>query len=266
MKTSLHVITLLVLSASPLALPLNAQEDLEISEFFESTAEVGNYRVFANVFPDETGKVFDFIFYIRQAETDEPYTGGVTILFIHSGSDRIERSVEKGAVDEPNIYRTRHAFEKEGLYFVRLHFSPMGEKLEAQFPLTVGHPGAKVSGTVVTAILLGIVGLLWYGGIRSRFDILRIRFINRLVKMRPFQFYLRLPLVLMCLVLIPAGLFGNQYAGMNSATIVIWVIWWTAIVFAITLLGKVWCTVCPWLAVADWIQKLTFWRKKDRPL
>ncbi|MFQ6093901.1 MAG: 4Fe-4S binding protein, partial [bacterium] len=31
-------------------------------------------------------------------------------------------------------------------------------------------------------------------------------------------------------------------------------------------LGKVWCTVCPWLAVADWIQKLTFWRKRDKSL
>ena len=37
--------------------------------------------------------------------------------------------------------------------------------------------------------------------------------------------------------------------------VVTWVVWWAGIVFVVALFGKVWCTVCPWNALADWLNR-----------
>lgn len=94
-------------------------------------------------------------------------------------------------------------------------------------------------------------------------DILKIKGLTRLVKARPFQFLLQLPFVLIFTLVIIAGLYGAQLPGANIATVVTWTIWWGGVIFTFPLIGRAWCLVCPWAAVADWVQRLALWRKKE---
>lgn len=98
---------------------------------------------------------------------------------------------------------------------------------------------------------------------RRRLDLLRYRPLAALVRWRPFQFVARLPFVVLFLLIIVAGFFGSQAVGKNIAPILTWTIWWAALIIVVPLLGKVWCLVCPWNAIAEWVQRFTFWRVKS---
>ncbi|MBI2193401.1 MAG: YHS domain-containing protein [Planctomycetes bacterium] len=60
------------------------------------------------------------------------------------------------------------------------------------------------------------------------------------------------------LVVVAAGLFGNQSPAMNIAPLLTWTIWWVGLVFLVLFLGKAWCFVCPWDAIATWMERLRF--------
>jgi len=89
------------------------------------------------------------------------------------------------------------------------------------------------------------------------FDLLRFRPLKRMLAHRAFQPLAQLPFVLAFLFLIYVGLFEYPSAG-GLPVILTWVIWWTGIVFLVAFFGKFWCTVCPWNAIADWINRLAF--------
>ncbi|MGD8376603.1 MAG: hypothetical protein PVF68_10730 [Acidobacteriota bacterium] len=109
-------------------------------------------------------------------------------------------------------------------------------------------------------------GPRWFrsGGRGWRFDVLSLGPLRRLVRRRPFQFGLQLPLVLLLLLILSAGFLGSPVAERNLATVLTWTIWWTLLIVDIVLLGRMWCLVCPWEALASWIRRLSFWRR--RPL
>ncbi|MBI4319786.1 MAG: 4Fe-4S binding protein [Chloroflexi bacterium] len=100
-------------------------------------------------------------------------------------------------------------------------------------------------------------------GAPARINLLRHRWLARVIRWRPLQFVARLPFVLVFLLVIVAGFIGSQEPGRNIAPVLTWTIWWAALIIVIPLLGKIWCFVCPWNAIAEWIQRLTFWRVKD---
>lgn len=66
----------------------------------------------------------------------------------------------------------------------------------------------------------------------------------------------RLVTAALFLLVIAAGLFGNQNPAMNVAPLLTWTVWWTGLIFAVLYLGKGWCTVCPWDALAGWAESL----------
>lgn len=100
-----------------------------------------------------------------------------------------------------------------------------------------------------------------------RFDLLRLRPVHWLVSRRPFQFALQLPLVLALALILWAGFLGTPVADRNIATVLTWTIWWTLLIVDIVLLGRMWCLVCPWDALASWIRRLAFWRRHpEEPL
>jgi polyferredoxin len=67
----------------------------------------------------------------------------------------------------------------------------------------------------------------------------------------------------MFFLIVAAGLFGNQNPALNIAPLLTWTIWWGGLVVLIMFAGKAWCYVCPWDAVAGWMEKLRFWKKTD---
>jgi polyferredoxin/mono/diheme cytochrome c family protein len=96
-----------------------------------------------------------------------------------------------------------------------------------------------------------------------RLDLFRSRFIKRAFMARPFQFLLQLPIVLGFLLVIVTGFLGDQNPGRNFATLATWTIWWSAVIFMILFLGASWCLICPWSAISDWIERVSFWKRKE---
>lgn len=125
--------------------------------------------------------------------------------------------------------------------------------------------------SLVLLILTGLwvlTSLLLYlkGGRSSRdrrIDLMRNGLVRRILKARPFQFILQLPLVFIFLLIILTGLYGSQDPGRNLATVGTWTIWWAGIIFLILFMGASWCLICPWSAIGDWVERVSFWRKKE---
>ena len=97
----------------------------------------------------------------------------------------------------------------------------------------------------------------------DRFDLLSIRWIAGALRSRVFRFCLQLFFVIAFLLVVAAGMFGNQNPALNIAPILTWTIWWALLIVLIMFAGKAWCYVCPWDAIAGWTEKLALWRKSD---
>jgi hypothetical protein len=61
-----------------------------------------------------------------------------------------------------------------------------------------------------------------------------------------FRFALRAITVALFVMIIAAGLFGNQNPALNIAPILTWTVWWGMLIVLILFAGKAWCYVCPW--------------------
>jgi len=94
-----------------------------------------------------------------------------------------------------------------------------------------------------------------------RVNLLAIPGLRGLIRWAPFRFLCQSFVVILFLLVIAAGLFGNQLAAKNVAPLLTWTIWWGGLVLVILFVGKAWCYVCPWDAIAGWIERLRFWGK-----
>lgn len=99
---------------------------------------------------------------------------------------------------------------------------------------------------------------------RQRFDLTRFRLVSYLLKQRWLQFAAQLPVLLIFIVIVYAGLFGNPR--INIAPTLTWTIWWGGLIFAILFFGKIWCFFCPWDLVASMASRLRLWNVTDEPL
>ena len=135
-----------------------------------------------------------------------------------------------------------------------------------------GLPDGLFYGALAGAAALSVVALVaraWLaGGTRSgwRFELTALRPVRALVGKRWFQFALQVPLVGALGLILYAGFFGTPVPERNAATLITWTLWWTLLILDILLLGRMWCLVCPWDAIASWIRRLAFWRRTDEPL
>ncbi len=100
----------------------------------------------------------------------------------------------------------------------------------------------------------------------DRIDLLRLGFVKRLLCSRVFRFATQALMVALFVLIIAAGLFGNQNPGVNIAPLLTWTVWWGGLVVLIMFAGKAWCYMCPWDALAGWAEKLSLWKKKDQGL
>jgi len=100
-------------------------------------------------------------------------------------------------------------------------------------------------------------------GRADRIDLLRNRLFHSMATSRAFRFALQAIVVGLFFLVIAAGLFGNQNPALNIAPLLTWTIWWGGLVILIMYAGKAWCYVCPWDAVAGWMEKLRFWKKSN---
>src|SRR5829696_10506524 len=87
-----------------------------------------------------------------------------------------------------------------------------------------------------------------------RFDLLRIGPLRALLTARPFLFGLRLLSVALFLLVILAGLFGVQDAGLNIAPTFVWILWWVGFGFFTAFVGNLWPLVNPWKVLFEWAE------------
>ncbi len=80
----------------------------------------------------------------------------------------------------------------------------------------------------------------------------------RALKSRWIQPAVQIPVVIGFLAVIVAGLVGSQDPGRNIAPVLTWNIWWIGLIFAVFFAGNLWCFVCPWTAIPDWVMRLSF--------
>jgi len=97
----------------------------------------------------------------------------------------------------------------------------------------------------------------------DRFDLLAIGWIRWAFGSRIFRFSLQAFVAILFLLIVAAGLLGNQNPSLNIAPILTWTVWWGLLIILIMFAGKAWCYVCPWDAIAGWTEKLSFWRKNE---
>ncbi len=95
----------------------------------------------------------------------------------------------------------------------------------------------------------------------DRHDLLENGEIRSIIKNRKTQFLFQLPAVLLLVLVVFAGFFGIQNSNKSLATISIWVIWWSLLIISLALFGRVWCFMCPFGAIGDWLQRWTFYKK-----
>ena len=96
------------------------------------------------------------------------------------------------------------------------------------------------------------------------FDLLRITAVRRLVSWPGFPYVFQAAGLLTFLALLvggwgeytPGGVKAKLYAKTNLVTLLVWGLWWPAMVWAAVLFGRVWCAVCPLELVANGSERL----------
>ncbi len=88
-----------------------------------------------------------------------------------------------------------------------------------------------------------------------KFDLLRFQPLQRLVQKSYFPLLAQSVSVFLFLVILAAGLFGNERN--NIAPVLTWTWWWVLLIFMVLGLGKFFCTICPWEAISSMVTSLS---------
>ncbi len=145
---------------------------------------------------------------------------------------------------------------------------------KAYVHLMPGLPNEVFFASIVIILLLSFVVFERHGDRRSdprqrnrsywRFELTRWPFLARAMKSRWFQPAVQLPVVLAFVGVIVIGLVGNQAPGRNLAPVLTWNVWWIGLIFAVFFFGNLWCFMCPWTAIPDWIMRRSL--RRVRPV
>lgn len=170
------------------------------------------------------------------------------------------------------VYAVRYPLAEQGQYKFTLAVKSIGEKKFPE-PLIFGgkilYPEKSNSALykmifiIAVIFLSGLVGVwilfqrkslgLETGAKLNLLDIPRIR---KFLKSAWFQPVFQVPFLIGFIVIMIVGIFDVQKGDTNIATLLIWTIWWAAIIFTFVLAGRVWCMMCPVGAIQDWIGRL----------
>ncbi len=88
-----------------------------------------------------------------------------------------------------------------------------------------------------------------------RMDILRLPGIGSFLRWRWLQPLLEVPMLVVFILVIIVGIWGTQEPSQNLATMLIWVYWWSLIIFSFIFVGRIWCMICPLGAAGEWTNR-----------
>ncbi|RMG02694.1 MAG: 4Fe-4S binding protein [Nitrospirae bacterium] len=93
-------------------------------------------------------------------------------------------------------------------------------------------------------------------------DLFRYGAVRAFFRSRYYRYIITIPVLLVFIAIILAGIFDTQDGRQNIATIYTWTVWWTLIIFSFILAGRLWCMVCPFAFIGDMAQKIVSFNKR----
>jgi len=140
-----------------------------------------------------------------------------------------------------------------------------------------GIPGWLYYTSIAFVLLISFIIIEWRSGkprgagahdpeIGPRYDLLRFSWLATVLRHPLTRFVCRMVFVVLFVLIISAGLFGNQLPSKNIAPILTWTIWWGGLIWLVAYAGKAWCYVCPWDAISDWAEGVRLFGPKREGL
>jgi len=90
-------------------------------------------------------------------------------------------------------------------------------------------------------------------------DLLNIKvlgqFLKKLAQWRGIHFMLIWPNLLIFMLVLASGFFGNPMGNKNFSIAVVWILWFAAVEVMILFAGRLWCTLCPLPAFGEWLAR-----------
>ncbi|MBI2874991.1 MAG: 4Fe-4S binding protein [Firmicutes bacterium] len=100
--------------------------------------------------------------------------------------------------------------------------------------------------------ILGLMPADW------RYDLLKIPVLGAVLRSRWTVLIGIIVNLFMFAVILTAGWGGTVIGNRNFAIVIIWIVWWSALMMVmVPFASRVWCSACPLPAPAEWIQRLT---------
>src|ERR1700730_12194158 len=128
-----------------------------------------------------------------------------------------------------------------------------GERYDLPLPLLLWIIGA--ASTVILSFLFIAIFLRWNPGTEAAAEVNLLRWkMGRVVGGRWFRLVAQLFAVGALIVIIVAGLIGDQTPTRNLAPTAIWIAWWVGFSYLSAFIGDVWCVVNPWAALFEWYE------------
>jgi len=165
----------------------------------------------------------------------------------------------------------------EGEYSFTIALKSLGERKFAEPLIYGGNIVYHEASNARQYKMLFIVGVILLSGLTGawilskrkamnistgqKMNILDIPSVKRFLKSAWFQPVFQIPMLAFFIIIIIAGLFDVQMGDRNIATLLMWTVWWAGIIFTFVLFGRIWCMMCPYGALQDWIQRLFSFNK-----
>lgn len=129
-----------------------------------------------------------------------------------------------------------------------------GERYDLPVPLEYYLVGAAAA----VAFSFIIIAFLFRGTPNNnnywRLNLLIYRPIAVLLQARAFAFLVKSVSVLLFLLIIATGIWGDKNPGSNFSPTFVWIIWWVGLGFFISLVGNIWVLLNPWKAIYECLE------------
>ncbi len=130
-----------------------------------------------------------------------------------------------------------------------------GQRYDLPVPLGLYVAGAAAA-VAVSFLIMGVF-VRGTAGVRTYFRLNLLRSRAGLLLARPAVLdAFRGLSVALFLLLVVAGLWGNQYPTKNLDPTLVWVIWWVGLAYVSALGGNLWALINPWKAVFGWAERI----------
>ncbi|MEK6874169.1 MAG: 4Fe-4S binding protein [Nanoarchaeota archaeon] len=107
---------------------------------------------------------------------------------------------------------------------------------------------------MMLGIILIIGFILFFRGLEGR-DLLEYNIVKRLMKSRLYPAILQIPTVFFFGFIVYFFFFGSAAYAKNPGSILSWTLWWPLVPLTFIMFGRLWCTICPFPLIGDFVQR-----------